>query len=196
MRRPTTLCPGRMRQDTTVDEPAMRRTDVARKIRGESLDRSSGFILVELLVIGVVVSIVGVITIVLAQSGQQMWMITGARLNAMTSAQQAINRLTEDLRRASGQSVSAAACAETGLSFQPLNDDGSIGPTVTYARNGTQLIRTVGSQPPQIEVVGVVAFRPECRSGGVVALEVTTQASNGSRNALSTVKSRVWIQNP
>ena len=142
-----------MRQHTTADKPAMRRVrrrDIARELQGRPLGQSSGFTLVELLVVGVVVSIVGLITIVLAQSGQQMWMITGARLSAMTSAQQAINRLIEDLRRASQQSVSAAARAETGLSLQLLNDDGSIGPTVTYARNGDQLTRTAGSQPPQI----------------------------------------------
>ena len=152
--------------------------------------------LLEAIVVGVVVSIVSAMTMMLAKSGQAMWMMTSARLSAISSAQQAINRLTEDLQLASQQSVSAAACAETGFSFKKLNGDGSMGPTVTYARDGDQLIRTMMNQPAQIKAVGVVAFRPECRPGGVVALEVTTQAGRGSKSVVSTVKSRVWIRNP
>ena len=152
--------------------------------------------LLEVVMVGVVVSVVSALTMMLAKSGQAMWLVTSARLSGMSSAQQAINCLTEDLRLASQQSVSAAACAETGFSFKKLNGDGSMGPTVTYARDGDQLIRTMMNQPSQIEAVGVVAFRPECRPGGVVVLEVTTQADSGSKNVVSTVKSRVQIQNP
>ena len=161
--------------------------------------RCRGFTLVEIMIVVAIFSLFGIAVLVMGQAGGQAWMTTDAQLEAMTTAQIALNRLSEDLRKASQATLLAAACSEaTGLSFQQLNPDGSLAPAILYVRNGDELTRTQAGEPPQVVAGGVTQFRPTCQADGIVKLQLTTQASRGAGHGgvFRALESSVWVQNP
>ena len=158
-----------------------------------------GMSLVELLIVGVTVfTLVGGFGMVMAHTGQWLWLTTDARVEMMTAGQRAMDRLTEDLRRASQATLGATCSAAAGMAFQQRNANGTLGPTITYALNGTQLTRTLTGQNPQVIVGGVKTFAPTCQAGGVVRLDLTVQGTRkvpGNSQSYQ-LASQVWVKNP
>lgn len=158
--------------------------------------RRSAFTLVELLFVSVVLAIAVVLGVVLTQSGVFVWERTDLQLTAMADAQRAMDRVTEDLRVASRGSVTTCSQA-AGLTFRIVNPDGTLTPSITYTRAGTQLLRTPFAAASQVVAEHITLFAPVCQAGGVVWLRVsaqppTTKASLGAIQALS---SKVWMKN-
>ena len=161
--------------------------------------RCRGFTFVEVLIVAALFTLFGIVALIMGQAGGQAWMTTDSRLETMTTVQIALNRLSEDLRKASQATLSAAACSEaTGLSFKPLNPDGSLGPAILYVLDGGALTRTQTGGAPQVVAGGVTQFRPTCQADGIVKLQLTTQASRGAGHGgvFRALESSVWVQNP
>lgn len=153
----------------------------------------NGFTLVEVLIVGLVLSLVGGAILVLAQTARQVWASTDARLATMTIAQQAINRLTEDLRKACASTV---ACPAGELQFKRSPDCDPDGPPVTYSLVGNDLEQQEGAGAPIVVVSGLEGFAPSCPTTGRVDLTVTAQTNSIGGPSRQTVVSQVWIQNP
>ncbi len=60
--------------------------------------RQGGFTYVEVLVASAIMTVVAGVSIVMVESGRQMWLTTDANLNSLENGQIALNRLGEDVR--------------------------------------------------------------------------------------------------
>ena len=146
------------------------------------------FTYVEMLVVAVVFSLVIGAMFVLSQTGNQMWVHTDDSLANVTSAQIAMDRITEDLRQAS--SSAGLTCASDNLQF-------TVGANrITYSRSGTELHKQVGAAPAMTVAGSVTSFTPTCQSNNVVRLQLTAQVSSLRPTLQKTLESQVWVQNP
>lgn len=152
-----------------------------------------GFTLVEVLMAGAIVGLVGSAVFVLAQTGNQLWGSTESRLATLTIAQKVMDALTDDLRRARRASL-VAPCA-LPLTFTTVN-----GRIVTYTLNEETLVRREqeAEQPPIDRVVGseLTALSTSCDGDGIVRLSLTVQSRRFSDASRQTVISQVMVQNP
>jgi type II secretory pathway pseudopilin PulG len=151
-----------------------------------------GFTMVELLIVGLIVAlVVGGMTTALANSGSQIWLRTDAQMTTLTTAQQALDRISEDLHRRATQA--SLACTTDQITFGPVGG----GAAVAYVRTALgDLIRAEGAAN-QTLATGLNAFAPTCAPGGLVRLQVTTQVTvPGGLTAQQQLHSQVWVQNP
>lgn len=152
-----------------------------------------GFTLVEVLVVTVVLTLLGGMALVFAGSGQKVWLLTDSRVTAMTQAQIALNRLTEDLRR--GRQSTLQCTINGALSVTQLD-----GTAITYHCEGCDdtnsgtLVKEVNATP-QVVAGDISAVSFTCAPNGIVNLFVTTRART-LRGATQTLTSQVWVKNP
>ena len=162
---------------------------------------SAGFTLVELIIVGSVVFIlVGGISMVLAETGRQVWNRTDSRIVSLQGAQRALDRMSEDLREASRSTVVAGAnCAADRLGFT-IDRDGSgpIAPVaVLYTRAGDGTLSRDQDGAAQVVAARLTGFTPTCGANGLIRLEVTAQyARLDGIVSTDTLSSQVWVQSP
>jgi len=153
-----------------------------------------GWTLVEVVIISLVLSVVGGAMLVMAQMSDQIWGRTDVRLTTILNAQRALNRVREDLRKASQASLLPAGnCTAATLRFtQP-----STGDTITYTLAGNDLTRQIGVAAPVTVASELTAFTPSCQGGGLVRLNLTSQASStAGGSALQTLETQIWVREP
>ena len=141
--------------------------------RGRS---AAGFTYVEVLVAATITTLVAGISMVLTESGRRMWLVTDAKLTSLESGQTALNRLTDDLRKARQTNLACVTTATVSCPLPPcLEFDPASGqPRVGYTRNqvANTLTRTQGGAT-QVIAGNVLAFTPTCLPNGLVRLDVT-----------------------
>lgn len=158
------------------------------------LSQRQGMTMVEVLIVSLIFALVGGMTLTLAQTNRQVWSRTDAKLVSLTSAQLAMNRLTEELHQAC---QSTLVCSANELALKRFPACGAADPTVRYKRVGNRLSRQVGAEAPISVTEGLTIFAPSCLSSGVVKLTLTTQAyASGVPSATQTLESDVWVRNP
>ena len=170
----------------------------------------NGLTIVELMCVMVVFAMMTGMIFAVTDSGSKVWARTEGQIATFGHVQRAMDRVSEDLRRASiagkplpedpalHKPALQTCCVEPGqLDFTMLKDDNSK-VRVTYAFDGGtgRLTRT------QEGVSAVVAsnltrFTPTSQSGGRVRLQVTAQVTmpNGVAS-IQNLDSQVLVQNP
>lgn len=153
-----------------------------------------GWTLVEVLIVTVVVTVIGGLGLVLSASGEQLWVLTDARMAAMTTGQSAVNRLSEALRTARRATLD---CAVPGaLAFTQTD-----GTAVAFRCEGCTdaspgvLVQEVDAQP-QVVAAGLADASFTCSPEGVVSLAVTAQVTTMRGVATQTLTAQVWVKNP
>lgn len=150
-----------------------------------------GFTLVELVLVAVVVIVViGGMVLALAQISRQVWVRTDTHLATVTAAQQALDRLSEDLRRAHQAGLT---CGAGQVTFTPLAGGGAI----TYLLDASgNLVRTQGPVS-QIMAAQLSSFAPSC-AGELVRVQITSAVGmqGGVGIASQTLSSQIWVRNP
>lgn len=173
---------------------------------------SGGFTIVEILIAGTVVFVLlGGVTVVLGNVSRQIWTRTEPRLIALTEAQRALDRVSEDLRTASSASVNDTLpnrCRANLLSFrQPVVNPPGTNNRVRYSLSGTGVLtRDFDALDDgtgivtQTIVTGVTAFTPSCPPGGsagvVGRLTLTAQVTTPQGQATQRFDSNVWVRSP
>ena len=154
------------------------------------LPGSDGFTFVELLIVGlIVVLVVNGMAWTLASSGRMVWARTDAKMASLTAAQRALDRVSEDLRRASQATVT---CSSGQLTFVPATG----GNAVTYHVTNGSLVRTQNAVAQPI-AAQIAVFTPSCQANGLVRLQFTAQVAMASTaNVTRTLDSQVRVQNP
>lgn len=157
-----------------------------------------GLTALELLVVGCVAIVILLgMSAVIAQSGQQVWAHIDGRSATMTITQRAMNRLSEELRRARQPTVS---CPQANrLSF--IRSD--TGANVQYWCEGCDetgsgmLIRSEGGVP-QVVVSGLASLTLSCPppSDGMMRVRLTAKTGTAPGKSASVLESRVWVRNP
>ncbi len=136
-----------------------------------------GMTLLEVVIVALIMTLASGAVLVLAQAGYQMWANVDSRLENLTNAQLALNRLTADLRTACQSTLTT--CSAGQLTFKIFPACQAVDPTVTYALSGNRLTRQVEAAGPVMIASGVTAFVPSCiLSNTVVSLSLTTQTNN------------------
>ena len=160
----------------------------------------SGFTIVELLIVGVVVIlVVGGMTIALASSGQRVWTLTDSQMAALSAVQRGLSRVSEDLTTASAATVT---CPAGQLSFgQDTDGDGAINRTLafSYDPGARQLLRTIDNGAPEILAGQLSGFSSSCPGNGLVRLWATAQVplpGTTNRTVSRTLGATVWVRNP
>ena len=168
---------------------------------------SGGFTFVELLIVGlIVVLVVNGMAWALASTGQNIWRRTDSEMTLLVAVQRALDRVSEDLRRATqgyGVAADQPSCAGEQITFKrDTNWDGKIDgldDTVIYRRDAATntLVRTVNNGAPQIMAGQIIAFTPSCQANGLVRLQLTAQvAMTSTANVTQVLNSQVRVQNP
>jgi prepilin-type N-terminal cleavage/methylation domain-containing protein len=155
-----------------------------------------GFTLAEVLVVSVVMSIISAVTIVLAEASHQTWGRMDVYLQSRFVAQQALNRVVEDVRSADQSSLDCQLGDVDDLADNQLvltRNGGTM--ALSYHLNGGDLIRTQDGDE-RIVASGLTAFVPGCQLGGLVSLRLTSQVRNLYGTATQHLTSNVWAQNP
>ena len=159
----------------------------------------AGMTLVEILIVTVIAALFfGGATFVVTQTGKQMWERTDTRMATLNQAQIAMNRLSDDLHKASQTNLACVA----GISGSCLNPPcleftpaGALS-RVTYQRtNAGDLTRTQNGAS-QTDASGLVTFLPSCSGGGVVRLHLSAQVAGTSGYPMQSIDSQVWAQSP
>ena len=158
------------------------------------------FTLVEVLVATVLLALVGGVVMTLSTSGRALWVRTDSKLASMTDAQRAVDRLTEDLRKACQNSLNppdaTTVCGAGQLSFRQIPSCAAGGPVITYRQAGSSLTRQAGAAAATTVAGNVTAFTPTCQTGGLVRLSLTAQTNSSfGIGAVRTLESTVWVQN-
>ncbi len=155
-----------------------------------------GFTLVEVLMTMLILSFLSGVLLVFAQTGGAVWQSAEARLTSLDDAQRAMNRLTEDIRRAS-QGCFGPCTADDLSMARRINGVCDDATRVTYRREATGLLsRTAGAGAPQIVATGLTALTAACQPQGVVAIAIQARADAGGRVGAQQLESQVWVQNP
>lgn len=153
---------------------------------------SAGFTIMEILIAGTVVFVLlGGVMLVLANVSRQIWTRTEPRLVALTDAQRALDRVSEDLRQAC---LSTVSCPAGQLVFR-RSPPACPGPPITYSLAGTNLTRQVGTAAPVTIATGMTGFAPACASR-LVNLSLTAQVTTPQGQATQTFNSNVWVRSP
>ena len=157
-----------------------------------------GFTYVEVLVVVMIsVLVVNGMVWALTRSGQMVWTRTDSKMVSLAAVQRALDRVSEDLRRASRATV---LCAAGQLTFgQDTNGDQIIDRTIIYSRNAAAgtLIRTENNGAPKSMAAQITAFTPSCQASGLVRLQVTAQvAMPASGSVTQRLSSQVRVPNP
>lgn len=176
-----------------------------------------GFTLVEVLVVALIMTLVGGAALVLAQSGRQVSDLTNARLTAMTDAELALSRLTEDLRMASTSSMGGERgieCLEevhalpplpgipARLRFKRVMPDGTLSGMILYWLADNQLMASGPVGGERVVASGVTAFdyssvcNGAANASGMARVRLTAEANSLQGPMTQTVDSQVWIRNP
>jgi hypothetical protein len=146
----------------------------------------------------------GGMSLVLAQSGKDVWQRSESEIVTISDAQRALDRMGEDLRAARQANMTCATAAGgvciTAPCLQFDLADGSGRITYQLSVIG-QLLRTVDDGNPAVVASGLTDFTPSCQLNGLVKLEVTAEASQvhaGATHTYSTrpMTSNVFVQNP
>ena len=151
--------------------------------------RRNGFTLVEILVVTVVFSLIGIALFVMASAGREVWSTTDAQLAGMTNAQIAVARLSDDLHLAS----------KTGLTCQNGQLTFSVnGAPITYALDAPQRALTKTQAAVTTTVASnITAFTPTCQTTGVVDLMLSAEGSPAmAQRSSQTLIAKVWVRQP
>lgn len=166
---------------------------------------TAGFSLVELLIVGgVIFVLVNGVTLVLAQSGKQVWERAESGVTTVSDAQRALDRITEDLQNArqanlSCQTAVSATCITPPCLVFDLADGSG---RVTYQLSVIgQVLRTLDQGQPQVVGSGLTDFTPTCLPNSLVKLDVTAEATARTGTQQYTLATRpmtstVFVQNP
>ena len=153
------------------------------------------FTFVEAMVVAVIFSLVTAAVYMMSNTGNRVWVHMDDSMANITSAQIALDRLTEDLRQAS--SGAGLTCAADRLQFTVGTNQ------ITYTRVGSNLRKQVGTGVPTTVAGGLAMtgsappFNPTCDPvNHVVKVQLTAQASSLRPALQKTVESQVWVQNP
>lgn len=167
---------------------------------------NKGFSFVELLIVGSIVFVLmGGVSLVLAQTGKNVWERAGSEIVTVADAQRALDRMTEDLRNGRQTNLSCPTAAAGDCTSPPCLvfdlADGS--DTLTYQLNGfEQITRTFESTgSPVVVAGGITDFTPTCQINSLVRLEVTAEATASDGRSAETLSTRplvsnVFVQNP
>ena len=152
---------------------------------------ASGFTLVELLMVGTIAFVlVAGLTLVFARLGGQVWSRTEGSLTSLSDAQRALDRVSEDLRKASQANL---VCAPGQLDFD-LPDGG---PHITYTLDAdTGHLMRDDAITPKVVASGIVSFVPTCQAGGLVQLHLMAQSPTSFGALSQPLDSQIWVQNP
>ncbi|MBI4597596.1 MAG: hypothetical protein HY737_04245 [Candidatus Omnitrophica bacterium] len=157
-------------------------------MRRRRWNRRGEFTFVEVMVVATVFSLMSGSLLVMTQTGNRIWQHTDDSLANTTGAQIAMDRIVEDLRRASA--TAGLACAADSLQMRVGADQ------ITYARAGALLTKQVNNDPATTVAGGLTAFTPTCQADNVVKVQLVVRG-NGMRSELAqTLESQVWVQNP
>ena len=178
--------------------PGNGRGAVRRRGQLTMIRQERGFSLVESLVACLILALVGGVILVLSQTTQRVLGVTDAELTNLTDAQQALNRLTEDLHKACQGTL---GCAAGQVIFKQPSGGSSTclagDPNITYALTAGRLTRQVGGGAPVDVATGLTAFTPACQANGVVKLRLTAQMTKPNAPSVThRLESHVWARNP
>ena len=143
-----------------------------RKAVQRKLADEQGMTFVELLIVGLIVALViNGMAFALATSGKNVWLRTDSRMTSLSAAQRALNRLSEDLHRAS-QATLNCSTANT-VTFTPVGAADPVTYTLNSANNTLTRTDTLGTQV----VAGYIrAFAPACQPNNpLVQLQLTAR---------------------
>lgn len=154
-----------------------------------------GLTAVELLIVsGIAFGLWGGLAFMTTDAGNRIWSRTDSQMATMSSAQRALNRLTEDLRAASASLPAPPTCLPGDITFYRSSD----GAAMRYQLNAAtgNLTRTAGATSGVVAGnVSAMTF-PTC-ANGLVRVTLTTQVvSPRWPTATYTLDSQVRIRNP
>ena len=164
-----------------------------------SRDGRAGFTLVEILFVTViVVLLLGGATFVVTQTGKQVWERTDTRMAALNQVQIAMNRLSDDLHKASQTNLACVAGISGSCLNPPCLEFTPVGalPRVTYQRTNAGNLTRTQNGAAQTVAAGLVTFLPSCSGGGVVRLHLSAQVAGTSGYPMQSIDSQVWAQSP
>ena len=156
-----------------------------------------GMTLIELMVAGGVVFVVLCgLTYSIATTGDNVWARTDTLLAAMTPAQQAINRITEDLHAATLAQPVTCAAGDLQFTRKVAGADRAIRYQLDAATG--MLSRTEGLNPAQVVAANISALTfPTCNVNGVVQLSLTARVvPRRGPVVIQTLASQVLIRHP
>lgn len=155
-----------------------------------------GFTIVELLIVGVVITlVVGGMTLALASSGEKIWTLTDSQMAALSAVQRGLNRVSEDLTMASAATLT---CPAGQLSFgQDTDGDGTINRTLTFSYDAAAkaLLRTIDGGTPELLAGRLSGFSSSCPGNGLVRLRATAQVT-ADWTVSRTLSATVRVRNP
>ncbi len=147
-----------------------------------------GLTLIEMLIVGMMLTLVAGALCILAQTGGQIWTRTDAQLASQTMAQQVVDHLAEDLRMASAGSVTCTVPTGDAITMNRFDPVTRAMVLLRYTYNGTTLFREGSPIASQ-----VTQFVSTCPERGRVTIAVTVQTGP---SATHTLTSQVWVRNP
>lgn len=149
-----------------------------------------GFSFVEILMVGVVLSLIIGAILTMASTSEQMWVRTDNQTEAMNITQRALDRLSQDLQSAALASL--AICQADSISFS----QSGTGIPIAYNRTAANTLeRTFNNGQPQVVAAGVTAFLPRCQ-GELVNLSFTSNVTSTRGTFQQTLQAQVRIHNP
>ena len=131
------------------------------------------------------------VALLLTDTGQQMVARHDSQMTALTSAQMALDRLSQDLRQARQANI---GCSATQLSFDPVGG----GQRITYDRDaatGTHT-RTQGAAS-QTSATGISSLTFNCQTPGLIKVQLTASVTT-PRGGTGTqvLTSQLQVPNP
>jgi len=152
-----------------------------------------GFTMVELLIVsGIAFSLWGGLALMTTDAGNRVWSRADTQMTTMSSAQIALNRLTEDLRAAS--LAAPVTCQPGDISFTRSSDAAAMRYQLNAAA-GTLTRTEAGTSRVVAGNLSALTF-PTC-SNGLVQVALTARVAPANRiPATYTLNSSVMIRNP
>ena len=161
----------------------------------------AGFTMVELLIVsGIAFSLWGGLALMTTDAGNRVWSRADTQMTTMSSAQLALNRLTEDLRAAS--LAAPVTCLPGDISFSQDPDGPGGAPPVPFRYQLNQATRTLTRTRAGVSQVmagnlSALTFPPPGCTNGLVQVALTARVAPANRTpATYTLNSSVRIRNP